>query len=657
MKKIYIVLSLLLYACKITAQVSCNPNGNMLILANYDGGILNINCDQNIPNLKIGVVSYEPVIINLTGPYASSVSQLIRAGFPNTDNNNCNLGIFQTAINGPTPANYSIVNFPAATLSNPNGYSYIICAYSCDNNTNQGGCNTIDQVVDYFSTALGGTLLGLKAQYCCWQNANVYSISSLSNQCCTSSSGAATISYPNSTYCSSLANTPAANITGTTGGSFSSTPGLDIDPITGVIHPSTSLVGQYTISYSIAGCPGFTTTTSIEIGSTTPAPIGNTPQLLCNGADINDLVANGNGIQWYAAASGGNPLPVTTQLNNNMHYYASQVQNGCESTNRLDVLVQFSSPGILNVSANGPLNICQGGSVTLTATAGYSNYQWSNASIGNSLIVTTPGTFTVSATDLSGCIVESDPITISNTSAFTLSINPANPTPVCEGESILLIAENGYQNYTWSNNQTGSALQVFTSGSYSVSAENTAGCVGSSAAVQVDFIAAPSASFTYAEGTNLYQIQFTSQSQASGTSYLWTFENGITSTEANPSHTFPFDATWPTSLIVTNACGADTLSMGVVVLKSGITELNGISNISLSPNPGNELLKINGFSQSLQNITIQLYGSEGKLIQAKSQVVNSNFVFEFNMQDLSTGIYAVVLSSDKQKRSFRWIKN
>ncbi|MEY3153196.1 MAG: hypothetical protein RLZZ333_1793, partial [Bacteroidota bacterium] len=33
----------------------CNPNGNLFVFSNYDGGILTINVDQNIPNLKIGM--------------------------------------------------------------------------------------------------------------------------------------------------------------------------------------------------------------------------------------------------------------------------------------------------------------------------------------------------------------------------------------------------------------------------------------------------------------------------------------------------------------------------------------------------------------------------------------------------------------------------
>jgi hypothetical protein len=40
---------------------TCDPTGNWILFANYDGGNLNIVVDQNIPNLKIGICTYEPV--------------------------------------------------------------------------------------------------------------------------------------------------------------------------------------------------------------------------------------------------------------------------------------------------------------------------------------------------------------------------------------------------------------------------------------------------------------------------------------------------------------------------------------------------------------------------------------------------------------------
>jgi hypothetical protein len=85
---------------KLNAQV-CNPNGNLIIFTNYDGGILNINVDVNIPNLKIGVCTYEPVQINIIGAYAANVAEVLYAGFNSTqNNNNCGIGNFPTSING-----------------------------------------------------------------------------------------------------------------------------------------------------------------------------------------------------------------------------------------------------------------------------------------------------------------------------------------------------------------------------------------------------------------------------------------------------------------------------------------------------------------------------------------------------------------------------
>src|SRR4028119_441741 len=98
---------LLLFACMIllgrsaaTAQTVCNSSGNLIIFSNYDGGTLNINVDVNIPNLKIGVVSYEAVAINISGTFAGNVTGVRYAGYNNTPNNNCTPNITTTTITG-----------------------------------------------------------------------------------------------------------------------------------------------------------------------------------------------------------------------------------------------------------------------------------------------------------------------------------------------------------------------------------------------------------------------------------------------------------------------------------------------------------------------------------------------------------------------------
>lgn len=263
----------------INAPVSgfnCDINGNVIIFSNYDGGELNINIDQNIPNLKIGICTYEPVRVTISGPFSANVSQVVYAGFNSTqNNNNCGIGNFPTSIIGVPPANQSIITIPPVTTTNPNGYDFgIICGYSCDLGSYQGGCNTIDQIVDYFMTQFGGTLYSLNTQYCCWLNANNYFASALSTSCCLSSTPTASIAYTGSPYCNSITQIQNVNLTTNASGLFSVTPsGLSIDPATGAVDPSTSLPGIYTVVFTMPGCPNVTVSAQIEIVGASSAVI------------------------------------------------------------------------------------------------------------------------------------------------------------------------------------------------------------------------------------------------------------------------------------------------------------------------------------------------------------------------------------------------
>lgn len=160
----------------------CDPQGKVALFSNYDGGALTINVDQDIPGLRIGIVSYEFAVISITGPYASNVVEVQWAGF-NGSNDHCGTGAItqSTVITGVTAGASQVVVYPPATLSNPNGWPNILCAYSCDISSEQGGCNTVDQVVDYFMELWGGTLLFHHTQYGCW--GGVYDISDGGNCC------------------------------------------------------------------------------------------------------------------------------------------------------------------------------------------------------------------------------------------------------------------------------------------------------------------------------------------------------------------------------------------------------------------------------------------------------------------------------------------
>ncbi|MFY7944334.1 MAG: hypothetical protein ACOVNZ_07110 [Crocinitomicaceae bacterium] len=95
----------------------CNQNGNLAIFSNYDGGIVTIDVDQNIPNLVIAICTYEPVQVTITGAFAGNVVQVIYAGFNSTqNNNNCGQGNFITSISGVPASITSILTNPPCRI-------------------------------------------------------------------------------------------------------------------------------------------------------------------------------------------------------------------------------------------------------------------------------------------------------------------------------------------------------------------------------------------------------------------------------------------------------------------------------------------------------------------------------------------------------------
>ena len=178
-----------------TYTPNCDPTGNWLLFANYDGGNLNIVVDQNIPNLKIGICTYEPVNVTFSGPFVNTVTEVLYAGFNSAqNNNNCAFPITTSSFTGINSAILTVNVAPPVTIISPPNPNYfnipngwnngIICLYSCNVNANQGGCNTVDQVLAYFQSQFGGVLRGLNVQYNCWDSASPFTISSQAGNCC-----------------------------------------------------------------------------------------------------------------------------------------------------------------------------------------------------------------------------------------------------------------------------------------------------------------------------------------------------------------------------------------------------------------------------------------------------------------------------------------
>ena len=437
--------------------VACSTNGNWLLFSNYSGGKLNIILDENIPNLKIGICTLEPVIVNISGPYVGNVTRVLYAGLNFQQNNDCGFPISASSITGVNPSIASIVVAPPVTIISPpnpnnpaglpNGYNGgIVTAVSCDVNSWQGGGNTIDQVVDYFQTQFGGSLRGLKVQYCCWSDSTPYRSSAVAQSCCNSSGtpGSVVLNYPQGPICAS-AGTITPVFSGDPSGTFySQPPGLNINAQTGVIDPLNAASGTYQILYALSGnciAPSVVIRDTIEIISSQPPVLAfSYPDTLCNQqANLTPVLATG--FAQGGVFSGSSVLNINsstgalgslgTALGEFIITYTF-AGSGCTASGVFRdtlVLVNASSP---DFSFSYPSLLCSGSGTVLPqfppgfALPGSFNFVGSglnlNTTTGEVNLQTTPaGSYFVTfATQASGCFLP-------GTYTDTLRIGDAQP--------------------------------------------------------------------------------------------------------------------------------------------------------------------------------------------------------------------------------------
>jgi hypothetical protein len=126
----------------------------------------------------------------------------------------------------------------------------------------------------------------------------------------------------------------------------------------------------------------------------------------------------------------------------------------------------FSEPPA-TISPAGPIQICAGNSVTLTANSGMS-YLWSNGASSNAIVVNTSGIYQVTVTSSNGCTSLSNPVVVSTaTGASTAILFSENIGTVTTTTSIASHENaNGFQNSSFTMSGTADVRSTQISGGY-----------------------------------------------------------------------------------------------------------------------------------------------------------------------------------------------
>jgi hypothetical protein len=168
------------------------------------------------------------------------------------------------------------------------------------------------------------------------------------------------------------------------------------------------------------------------------------PTTFCQGGDV--TISAPLGFSNYVWNTGETARSIVVRTTGNYWCVVTDA-NGC--SNRSDTVRVNVFPSALPiVTISGPLTFCEGGSVTLTAPAGFSGYLWSNGATTQTVTVTESGSYTVSVSDGNGCTGTSTEVDVTVYAKPTPKLTVVNGT-FCSGDSATVSAPAGYVNYTW----------------------------------------------------------------------------------------------------------------------------------------------------------------------------------------------------------------
>jgi gliding motility-associated-like protein len=293
---------------------------------------------------------------------------------------------------------------------------------------------------------------------------------------------------------------------------------------------------------------------------------------LCGGigtVNITGQVIGGTftSVQWQGGTGTfGDPTTLNTTYTAGAGDLATVVLTLCAQTDCADPIcgtlnIPAGSGPIITIVPDGPLGLCPGEDVMLTAT-GADSYVWGGGEITNSITVNTIGTYSVTGTNACGSLSGSITVTTGSGVIVTITGN----TQICPGESTVLTASGAAQ-YIWSTGEFSPSIVVSAPGSYSVTGSNS--CGSSTEAITVT--QAPGPIVSIAGNLSICEGESTVLTASGATSYTWNTQ------ATSPSITVTTAGTY--TVTGSNGCGAAqataTLAVGPlpVVVISGSTAI------------------------------------------------------------------------------------
>ena len=371
------------------------------------------------------------------------------------------------------------------------------------------------------------------------------------------------------------------------------------------------------------------------------APSVNNTATYCQNALASAITGTslpGNTLYYYTTAVGGlgsiTPIIPSTTTPGVYTYYISQKNAAGDESPRAMVTVTVNAlPATPTISASGSTTFCTGGSVDLTSSSTTGNL-WSNNATASTITVSNSGSFSVTVTDGNSCSATSTSINV-NVSSAPIPTITATSTTACSGDTVILSSSTA-DSYVWSTGQTTQSIALTaSSANITVTTVNVNACngVGMSQPTSVTFTATPTAAGSFTTSGNV--ATFANTSTGAG-SYSWDFGDFSNSSASAPTHAYAANGAYTVTLTAINGNCTSTTSFTVNISVS-LDELQGIT-LNLFPNPANQEVNIALNGAALESVVI---------VDQFGRTVKVSNVSNINVSDLATGVYQVILYTDK----------
>ncbi|MEP7163057.1 MAG: GEVED domain-containing protein [Ferruginibacter sp.] len=316
--------------------------------------------------------------------------------------------------------------------------------------------------------------------------------------------------------------------------------------------------------------------------------------------------------------SGGQFNPATAGIGTFTITYSYSNANNCTAAATQTITVNNCGGCTPVISTGGAATtFCQGGSVTLTAPAGGTNYLWSNNATTQSITVTASGNYSVTVTNANNCTATSAVTVVTvNPLPATPTISAGSATTFCAGGSVTLTSSSATNNH-WSTGATTQSIVVNASGDYTVTVTNANNCSSTSLQTSVKVNSLPATPTISASGPTTFclggSVTLTS---SSATNNLWS--NGATTQSITVSASGSYTVT------VTNANNCSSSSAATVVT---VNNCNG-TYCSVNGTSKNKGYIANVFLRTIFNTTGWSAGGYGDYT---SQSTHLNKRFDYVM--------------------------